>query len=89
MATGFTETTATLSNSASGLVARAGRRGLIIGNPSDTAMIVRFGATATATLGIPLPAGLSLEFRDPRATPDGSVSVFCAGTSKAVTFYEW
>jgi hypothetical protein len=89
MASSYTETTATLSNSASGLPAKAGRRGLIIGNPSDTAMIVRFGAAATATLGLPLPAGLSLEFRDPRACPDGSVSVFCAGASKAVTFYEW
>lgn len=90
MATGFTETTGTLTNTAATvLAANAGRRGCIVGNPSDTAMIVRFGATATAALGIPLPAGDTLEFRDPRACPDGLVSVFCAGTAKAYTAYEW
>ena len=89
MATGFTETAGTLTNTTVTVAANPGRRGIIIGNPSDTAMTVRFGATASATAGLPLPAGDSLEFRDPRACPDGTVVVFCAGTSKAYTIYEW
>lgn len=89
MATGFTETAGTLTNTTVSLSATPGRRGLVIGNPSDTVMTVRFGGTASATAGIPVPAGTAIEFRDPRACPDGAVSVFCAGTSKAYTIYEW
>lgn len=89
MATGWTEAASTLSNTAATIfAANPGRRGLIIGNPSDTVMTVRFGATASATAGIPIPAGTALEFRDPRLVPNGLVSLFCAGTSKAYTAYE-
>lgn len=90
MATGFTEAASTLSNEAATIfAANGGRRGLVIGNPSDTAMTVRFGATASATAGIPIASGSAIEFRDPRACPDGLVSLFCAGTTKAYTAYEW
>lgn len=90
MATGYTEAAGTLTNTSATLfAANAGRRGLVIGNPSDTVMTVRFGGTASATAGIPIPAGTAVEWRDPRACPDGLVSLFCAGTSKAYTAYEW
>lgn len=90
MATGYTEAASTLSAAAATIfAANPGRRGLIIGNPSDTVMTVRFGATASATAGVPIGAGLAIEFRDPRSCPDGLVSLFCAGTSKAYTAYEW
>lgn len=90
MATGFIETSGTLTNTVVTVTANPGRRGLIIGNPSDTVMTVRFSASAaTAAVGIPVAAGTALEFRDPKACPDSAVSVFCAGTSKAYTIYEW
>ena len=89
MATGFTETTGTLSNSAATVAANAGRRGLIIGNPSDSVMTYRIGATASATAGVPVPAGGHISFLVPNACPDGAVSLFCAGASKAYTIYEW
>lgn len=84
---GYVETLDTLTNET---VDRAAlfRAGIIIGNPSDTAMIVRFGGTASATEGIPLPAGSSMILTGQDA-PNQSVSVFCAGSSKAVTIYEW
>jgi hypothetical protein len=89
MATGFIETAGSLTNTTVSVAANAGRRGLIVGNPSDTVMTVRFGATASATAGIPVAAGSALEFRNQRACPDGLVSVFCAGTAKNYTIYEW
>lgn len=89
MATGYTETAGSLTNTVVSLAANPGRRGLIVGNPSDTVMTVRFGATATATAGIPIPAGTAIEWRDWKAVPDGTVSVFCAGTAKTYTIYEW
>lgn len=84
---GYVETLGTLSNNT---VSRAAdlRQGIIIGNPSDTAMVVRFGGTASATQGIPLPAGSSLILTGADA-PNQSVSVFCAGSSKAYAIYEW
>ena len=85
---GFVEATGTLSAAAATVFTAKIRNGVIIGNPSDTAMTVRFGATATATAGIPLPAGDSIILMG-RNAPDGLVSVFCSGASKAYTAYEW
>lgn len=84
----YVETTAALSNSAATLDAKK-RNGLIIGNASDTVMTVRLGGTATATVGIPLAAGDHLAWMEERMAPDDSVSIFCAGTSKTYTAYEW
>lgn len=84
----YTETTGTLSNSATTLPA-AERLGLIIGNPSDTVMTVRVGGTASATAGVPLPAGGRIEWVSPRSAPSQSISIFCAGASKAFVAYEW
>jgi hypothetical protein len=83
----YHETQGTLTNTTVDLPAKP-RRGLIVANPSDTVMTVRVGATATATAGIPIQAGDSIILRDGNA-PVQSVSVFCAGTSKAYTIYEW
>lgn len=89
MATPYVESAGTLTNNTVSLAANPGRRGLIIGNPSDTVMTFRVGGTASATAGVPLAAGSHLAFMDPRMCPDGAVSLFCAGTSKAYTIYEW
>ena len=51
----FTETTSTLTNTTVSIAANANRRGLIIGNPSDTTMYFRVGGTASATAGVPIP----------------------------------
>lgn len=85
----YTETTGTLTNTAATIFSAKQRNGLVIGNPSDTAMTVRFGATASATAGIPLPAGGSIALMSHQEAPDGLVSLFCSGTSKAYTAYEW
>ncbi len=83
----YAETSGTLTNTTVSLAATH-RAGLLIGNPSDTVMTVRFGATASATAGIPIPAGTALNLLG-RDAPSQSVSLFCAGTSKAYTIYEW
>lgn len=88
-AANFTEAASTLSNAATTLfAANAKRRGIIIGNPSDTVMTFRVGATASATAGIPIPAGEAITLKGENV-PSGLISLFCAGTSKAYTAYEW
>lgn len=89
MAAAFTETTGTLSNSAVAIPANPSRRCLIIGNPSDTVMTVRFGGSAaSATAGIPIPAGTAIILRKDDPVIDQAGSLFCAGASKAYTIYE-
>ena len=83
----FVETTAALTAEAATLAAKD-RAGLIVGNASDTVMTVRFGGTATAAIGIPLDAGAA-HYQSRRDAPDGSVSIYCAGTAKTYTAYEW
>lgn len=84
----FTETAGTLTNTTVTIAANPNRRGLIIANPSDTVMTARVGGTASATAGIPVAAGDSIKFSG-EFVPTALVSVFCAGTSKAYTIYEW
>lgn len=84
----FAETQGTLSNTTVTVAANAKRRGLIIGNPSDTVMTFRVGGTATAAAGVPIPAGDSILLVGEH-TPSGAISVFCAGSSKAYCIYEW
>lgn len=88
MAAAFTEYAGTLTNGAVTIPANPRRRGMIIGNPSDTVMTWRIGATATATVGVPIAAGSDMAFRD-NWVPADSVTLFCAGASKAYTIYEW
>jgi hypothetical protein len=83
----YTETASTLTNTTVALAAKF-RNGLIVGNPSDTVMTVAFGSTASATNGIPIPAATAITLQGIHA-PSAAVSVFCAGTSKAYTIYEW
>lgn len=82
------ETQATLTNTVVTVAANAQRTGLIIGNPSDTVMTFRIGGTATAAAGVPIPAGQAVSLLGDYC-PSGSVSVFCAGTSKAYCIYEF
>ena len=83
----YTETAGTLTNTTVALAAKD-RAGLLVGNPSDTVMTVRLGGTASAAAGLPVPAGTTLSLTGANA-PDDAVSVFCAGTTKAYTIYEW
>lgn len=84
----FVETASTLTNTTVTVAANPERRGIIIGNPSDTVMTWRVGGTASATAGIPLPAASDVALMGDHC-PAGSISLFCAGTSKAYTIYEW
>lgn len=89
MSTGaWTETAGTLTNTIVTIAANPNRRGLIIGNPSDTVMTCRVGATATAAVGLPIPAGTAMTLPQGSITP-ALVTVFCAGTSKPYTIYDW
>ena len=89
MAAAFTETSGSLSNSAVAIAAKADRRCLIIGNTSDTVMTYRVGgSTATAAIGIPIPAGTAMILRKDDPVTDQAGSLFCAGASKTYTIYE-
>ncbi len=84
-----TETNGSLTASAATIAANGQRRGMIIGNPSDTVMTLRISSSAaTAAIGIPIPAGTALSFRD-GYVPIGAMSLFCAGTAKTYSIYEW
>jgi len=82
MGVAYTETAGTLTNTTVSLSAKQ-RNSLIIGNPSDTVMYMAVGTTASATNGIPVPAGSSVALIGPGVAPSQAVSLFCAGTSKA------
>lgn len=62
------------------------RRGMLIGNPSDTVMTVRFAGDADALTGLPLPAGQSMDLSGERAVST-LVTIFCAGSGKKATVY--
>lgn len=84
----LTETASTLTNTTVSVSANPNRRGVIVSNNSDTVMTLRIGGTADANTGISIPAGTAITMEGTR-TPTGSLSLFCAGTSKAYTIYEW
>jgi len=83
-----TETAGTLTNNTASISANDKRKGLIVSNNSDTVMTLRIAGTATANAGIAIPAGTCISFRD-GYVPSGAMTLFCAGTSKAYTIYEW
>jgi hypothetical protein len=88
-AANFTEAASTLSNNAATIfAANSKRRGVIIGNPSDTVMTFRIGGTASATAGCPIGAGTTVTLKGENV-PSGLISLFCAGASKAYCAYEW
>lgn len=80
------ETSGTLSNNTVAIPADPGRDALVISNNSDTVMTYRPGATATAAIGISVPAGDSTVIPKPFHRAGGTL--FCAGASKAYTLYE-
>lgn len=84
----FTETAGTLTNTTVSVSANARRKGLIISNNSDTVMTYRVGGTATANVGISIPAGQAITLSGVTNTA-ASGTLFCAGTSKAYTIYEF
>lgn len=88
MGAAYTETAGTLSNNTATFAAKQ-RNGIMLGNPSDTVMTVAVGSTASATNGLPLPAGTTMQIVGPRDAPSQAVSLFCAGASKAYYVLEW
>ena len=87
MTTIYTETAGTLTDTTVAVVENENRRELIISNNSDAAMTYRPSGTATAAIGIVIPAGSTLRFLDGSA-PTTAGTIFCAGTSKAYSIYE-
>jgi hypothetical protein len=85
----FTEAADTLTNEAATIfAANPNRRGVIVANPSDTVMTLRIGGTADASTGIVVAAGANIVLTG-TDVPSGALSLFCAGTAKAYTAYEW
>lgn len=86
------ETSGTLTNTTVAFLADLNRRGLIISNNSDTVMTYSpTSTTATASIGIAIPANTAiiLKREEAQALITSAGSVFCAGTSKAYSIYEW
>lgn len=78
----------TLSGGAVSVIADPTRLELIVSNNSDTVMTLRpHLGTATAALGISIPAGTAIHRSGPLAAC--SYSLFCAGTTKAYSIYSW
>lgn len=84
----FVPQESTLSNSAVAIIADPTRQEIIVSNNSDTVMTLRpHLGTATAALGISIPAGTAIHRVGPLAAC--SYSLFCAGASKAYSIYSW
>lgn len=85
------ETTGSLTNTTVAIAADPCRLGLILSNNSDTVMTYRPSGTATAAIGIAIPAGtqLTLTGDTAKALARGAGTLFCAGTAKTYAIYEW
>lgn len=81
------ETSGTLSNTTVDIPADLKRDGMIISNNSDTVMTYRPSGTASANVGIAIGATSAINL--PKPLIRGAGTLFCAGTSKAYTFYEF
>lgn len=93
MAAAWTEISGTLTNTTTTLAANATRRQVIVSNNSDTVMTLSIGGTATANVGIAIPAGTAIMLGrtaggQQNTCPSAALSLFCAGTSKAYSIYE-
>jgi hypothetical protein len=84
-------TSGTLSNGTVAIAANPDRLGLIVSNNSDTVMTYSPDATASAAVGISVPAGQAIVLIGPAAQAliKNAGTVFCAGASKAYSIYEW
>lgn len=82
------ETSGTLTASAVTIAANPARLEIVFSNNSDTVMTARYGGSAaSAAAGISIPAGVAIRLEGPIWA--GAWSLFCAGTAKAYTIYEW
>lgn len=94
MAANWKVTSGTLTNTTVTIAANAKRREVIVSNNSDTVMTLDIvGGTASAAVGIAIPAGTAVRLGDAAAgqsstAPAAALSLFCAGTSKAYSVYE-
>jgi len=84
------ETAGSLSANTVAVGADVDRQMLVISNNSDTVMTYRPLGTATADIGISVPAGQAIIFRrsEAKAFCAGAGTLFCAGASKAYSIYE-
>jgi hypothetical protein len=85
------ETSGSLTATTVAVTADPERNGLLVANNSDTAMTYRPGGTATAAIGIAIPANTSLTLSGEtgKAFTKAAGTLFCAGTGKTYTIYEW
>lgn len=85
------ETTGTLTNTTVAVAANVSRLGIIVANLSDTVMTYHPNGTASATAGIVVPAGQNIILVGDQAKGliTSAGTVFCAGTSKAYSIFEW
>lgn len=68
--------------------ANSKRRGVVVSNNSDTVMTLGVGETGTADVGIAIPAGTAIALKGNHC-PTGLLSLFCAGTAKKYSAYQW
>lgn len=85
------ETTGTLTNTTVAVAANKSRQGIIVANLSDTVMTYHPNGTASATAGIVVGAGQNIIMKGEEAAGliKEAGTVFCAGTSKAYSIFEW
>lgn len=95
MAANWKVTSGTLTNTTVSIPANARRRELIISNNSDEVMTYSpdGAATASASVGIAIPAGTALRLGQggegqSGVAPGNAGTLFCAGTSKAYSYAE-
>lgn len=91
--TAWIETSGSLTNNTATLAANRARREVIVSNNSDTVMTLSIGGTATTAVGISIPAGTAIRLGQSvgshgNTVPTAALSLFCAGTAKAYSFYE-
>lgn len=79
------ESSGSLTANTVAIAADPGRDGLVISNNSDTVMTYRPIGTATAAIGISVPANDTIVV--PRALARGAGTLFCAGSAKTYTLY--
>jgi hypothetical protein len=85
------ETNGTLTATTVAIAADPQRIGLILANTSDTVMTYRPSGTASATAGIVVAAGSNIIMKgeEGRALIINAGTLFCAGSAKSYTIYEW
>lgn len=81
------ETSGTLTNTTVAIPASNSRDGLVISNNSDTVMLYRPAGAASANVGISIGANSAINL--PKALIRGAGTLFCGGTSKAYSYYEF